>query len=138
MGSLCLGLDDGRMTASQFRTTFRLMDLDDDGKLTPDELAEMFRKLKQGVTEEELQLMITEVTGETDATSIDFNSFMDMLSESLSEKEPDDVMLEAYNVFKGEQESITAEQLRAILEEFGEPLKDAEFAELLKGVELGP
>ena len=41
-------------------------------------------------------------------------------------------------VFKGEQESITAEQLRAILEEFGEPLKDAEFAELLKGVELGP
>ena len=85
------------MTASQFRTTFRLVDLDDDGKLTPDELAEMFRKLKQGVTEEELQLMITEVTGETDATSIDFNSFMDMLSESLSEKEPDDVMLEAYN-----------------------------------------
>ena len=81
---------------AQFRTTFRLVDTDGDGRVSKDEVAGMLDKLGQSATDEELSLMVAEATGSAEADAIDFDSFMGMMGDALADKEPEDMLRDAY------------------------------------------
>ncbi|XP_016729717.2 calmodulin [Gossypium hirsutum] len=117
---------------SEFKEAFSLFDKDGDGCITTKELGTVMRSLGQNPTEAELQDMINEVDADGNGT-IDFPEFLNLMARKMKDTDSEEELKEAFRVFDKDQNGfISAAELRHVMTNLGEKLKDAEFNERFK------
>ena len=117
---------------SEFKEAFDLFDKDGDGRITATELGTVMKNLGQSPSEAELRDMVNEVDENSDGT-IDFQEFLNMLASKLKDGDQKEELLEAFKVFDTNNDGfISPEELRHVMANLGENLKDDEIDEMIK------
>ncbi|KAL5334497.1 hypothetical protein BJX70DRAFT_378229 [Aspergillus crustosus] len=117
---------------AQFKEVFAVFDKDGTGDITATELGEVMRSLGQNPTETELQDIIDELDVDRTGT-IDFDEFLVMMSRKVKDSDPEAELREAFAVFdKDKSGSISAEELRQVLQSIGDDVTDKDVDEMLQ------
>ncbi|KAJ3808337.1 hypothetical protein EV368DRAFT_66826 [Lentinula lateritia] len=99
---------------------------DGDGTITTLELGTVMRSLGQNPTDAELQDMINEVDVDRNGT-IDFDEFLSMMAKKFKDTDSEEEIRQAFQVFdKNGDGTISAKELKAVMESLGENLSDKE------------
>eukprot|EP01095_Lingulamoeba_sp_RSL-Kostka_P009014 TRINITY_DN3077_c0_g3_i1.p1 TRINITY_DN3077_c0_g3~~TRINITY_DN3077_c0_g3_i1.p1 ORF type:complete len:158 (-),score=70.54 TRINITY_DN3077_c0_g3_i1:68-541(-) len=115
----------------ELKDAFSLFDKDGDGKITTKELGIVMRSLGQKPTDAKLNEMIAAVDEDRNGT-IEFEEFLKMMVKKMNTAETEDEVRAAFRVFdKNSDGFITAAELRYVLTNLGEKLRDDEVEELL-------
>ncbi|EXB93240.1 Calmodulin-like protein 11 [Morus notabilis] len=121
---------------ADFQEAFYLLDKDGDGCITIDELATAIKSLDQNPTEEELQRMISEVDVDGNGT-IEFGEFLNLMARKMKEHEAEEELREAFRVFDKDQDGyISPTELRHVMINLGEKLKDEELEQMIREADL--
>ncbi len=117
---------------AEFRCAFDLFDKDQDGMITTKELGTVMRNLGQNPSEEDLQDMIKEV--DLDGSGcIDFNEFLELMSNKMKDQDTEEEMVEAFKVFDRDGNGyITKTDFKIVMGYLGEPLTPDELDEMMK------
>lgn len=119
-------------TISEYKATFDLFDKDRDGRITPQELAEMIQKLGQKVNELEVVEMIQEVDLDGNG-SVDFKEFLGLMVRKMKDTEIDDELLETFKVFDVDGNGfITADELRKIILTIGDDVSTDDVEDMIR------
>ena len=103
----------------EFRQAFDIMDRNQDGVITVDDLAAVMRAIGQSPTHSELQDMIREVDADGNE-NIDFTEFLALMSRQMRQSDIEDELREAFRVFDRDGDGfITAQELRSLLISLG-------------------
>ena len=103
----------------EFRQAFDIMDRNQDGVITVDDLAAVMRAIGQSPTHQELQDMIREVDADGNE-NIDFTEFLALMSRQMRQSDIEDELREAFRVFDRDGDGfITAQELRSLLISLG-------------------
>ncbi|KAB5511660.1 hypothetical protein GE09DRAFT_1047467 [Coniochaeta sp. 2T2.1] len=117
---------------AQYRQVFDLFDKDHTGDITAEELGEVMRGLGLNPSDSELHDLIAEADVNKDG-SIDFNEFLNMMARTVKEVDNEEELKNAFKVFdKDGSGTISAIELRAVLQHLGENLTDDDLDEMLK------
>ncbi|KAF4346178.1 hypothetical protein G4B88_026695 [Cannabis sativa] len=104
--------------------------------ITIDELGIAIRSLDQHPTEDELQSMINEVDLDGNGT-IELGEFLDLMARKMKETEAEDELREAFKVFDKDQDGyISPTELRHVMINLGERLKDEELDQMIREADL--
>lgn len=118
---------------AELEETFKLLDRNNDGYLTVQELGEAMRAMAQHPTEYEIQELVKKPEGEEGPALTDFDTFLTIMAKRLSVPEAEDQLLEAFKVFDKEGTGVlSAADLRKIVTTMGEKLTDEEVEELIR------
>lgn len=117
---------------AEYKASFDLFDKDRDGKISPQELADMMKALGQKVNEVEINEMIQEVdlagTG-----YIDFKEFLGLMVRKMKDIEIEDELLETFKVFdKDGNGYITADELRKVILTIGDNVTTDEVEDMIR------
>ncbi|OHS94714.1 Calmodulin [Tritrichomonas foetus] len=103
----------------EFRQAFDIMDRNQDGAITVDDLASVMRAIGQSPTHNELQDMIREVDADGNET-IDFTEFLALMSRQMRQSDIEEELREAFRVFDRDNDGfITPQELRTLLISLG-------------------
>lgn len=103
----------------EFRQAFDIMDRNQDGVITVDDLNAVMRAIGQSPTHAELQDMIREVDADGNE-NIDFTEFLALMSRQMRQSDIEDELREAFRVFDHDGDGfITAQELRSLLISLG-------------------
>ena len=117
---------------AEYKATFDLFDKDRDGKITPQELADMMKNLGQKVNEIEVTEMIQEVDL-SGSGSVDFKEFLGLMVRKMKDIETDDELLETFKVFdKDGNGFITGDELRKIILTIGDSVTTDEVEDMIR------
>ncbi|OIW34165.1 EF-hand [Coniochaeta ligniaria NRRL 30616] len=117
---------------AQYRQVFDLFDKDHTGDITAEELGEVMKGLGLNPSDSELHDLIAEADVNKDG-SIDFNEFLNMMARTVKEVDNEEELKNAFKVFdKDGSGTISAIELRAVLQHLGENLTDDDLDEMLK------
>ncbi|KAJ9136955.1 EF-hand [Coniochaeta hoffmannii] len=117
---------------AQYRQVFDLFDKDHTGDITADELGEVMKGLGLNPSESELHDLIAEADVNKNG-SIDFHEFLNMMARTVKEVDSEEELKNAFKVFdKDGSGTISAIELRAVLQHLGENLTDDDLDEMLK------
>ncbi|KAE9402549.1 hypothetical protein BT96DRAFT_964719 [Gymnopus androsaceus JB14] len=121
---------------NEFKEAFSLFDKDGDGTITTLELGTVMRSLGQNPTDAELHDMINEVDADGNGT-IDFNEFLDMMAKKFQSADSEEEIRQAFQVFdKDGNGSISAAELKHVMESLGEKLTDKEVEAMISEADL--
>ncbi|KAF8049506.1 hypothetical protein N665_2193s0001 [Sinapis alba] len=96
----------------EFKEVVCLLDKDDDGRITVEELLTVIRSLDQNPTEQELQDIITEIDSDGNAT-IEFAEFLNLITNKLQDNDAEEELKEVFKVFDKDQNGyISASEVR--------------------------
>merc|ERR1712088_24523 len=116
---------------AEFREAFALFDKDGDGTISTKELGTVMNSLGQKPTPQELENMIKEVDIDGNG-EIDFDEFLAMMAKKLKETDLEEDIREAFRVFDNKNSgTISTQELRHIMSNLGEKLKDHEIDEMI-------
>jgi len=116
---------------AEFREAFALFDKDGDGTISTKELGTVMNSLGQKPTPQELENMIKEVDIDGNG-EIDFDEFLAMMAKKLKETDLEEDIREAFRVFDNKNSgTISTQELRHIMANLGEKLKDHEIDEMI-------
>jgi calmodulin len=102
------------------------------GCITTTELGTVMRSLGQNPTERELQDMVNEVDADGSGT-IDFHEFLGLMSRKWKHEDSEEELKEVFRVFDKDQDGyISAAELRHLMTNLGEKLKDGEVDEMVR------
>ncbi|XP_064652568.1 calmodulin-beta-like isoform X2 [Lineus longissimus] len=123
---------------SEYKEAFKLVDKDDDGRITTAELYEVMSFLKNSVSQEQVEVMIDQADIDGNGT-VEFDEFLKMMARRQREepKSSDDEMREFFRVFDRDGNGfIDAQELRYTMKHLGEQLTDAELKDMIKAADL--
>jgi len=121
---------------AEFREAFALFDKDGDGTISTKELGTVMKSLGQKPTVAELNDMINEVDSDGNG-EIDFEEFLSMMAKKLKETDLEEDIREAFRVFdKNSSGIISTMELRHIMTNLGEKLKDSEIDEMIQHADI--
>jgi len=121
---------------AEFREAFALFDKDGDGTISTKELGTVMKSLGQKPTVAELNDMINEVDQDGNG-EIDFEEFLSMMAKKLKETDLEEDIREAFRVFdKNSSGIISTLELRHIMTNLGEKLKDSEIDEMIRHADI--
>merc|ERR1712088_661971 len=116
---------------AEFKEAFALFDKDGDGTISTKELGTVMNSLGQKPTPQELENMIKEVDIDGNG-EIDFDEFLAMMAKKLKETDLEEDIREAFRVFDNKNSgTISTQELRHIMSNLGEKLKDHEIDEMI-------
>ena len=115
----------------EFKKAFQHFDMNGDGVISIDELSVAMRELGHYPTEIELQEMIQEADANRDNV-LDFEEFVAMMLRTIHDSETEMKTLEAFKLFDPDGTGyILKAELKTLMLNFGEPMKEEEIDELL-------
>ena len=119
-----LGLSPRRK--EEFKAAFELLDKNEDGKITLDDIIYIMKNIDLSPTLTEIQEMINEV--DLDGNSIiDFEEFVTLLMKKMQDDDTEEELLEAFKMFDRDGNgNITQDEIKATLNEIGTTLNDEE------------
>ncbi|XP_039296555.1 caltractin ICL1d isoform X2 [Nilaparvata lugens] len=117
---------------AEYKEAFMLFDKDEDGQITMTELGVVMRSLGQRPTETELRDMVNGVDQDGNGT-IEFNEFLQMMSNKMKGADGEDELREAFKVFDSDNDGlISSIDLRHAMTNLGEKLTDEEVDDMIK------
>jgi calmodulin len=120
---------------AEFREAFSLFDKDRDGNITNKELGTVMRSLGQNPTETELANALVSL-GNGDG-KIGFTDFMRVMSNQMADKTSEKKYIESFAIFdEMKNGTISAAELRYILNNLGEKLPEEEINEMICMAEI--
>ena len=115
-------------TLAEFERAFNLIDKNQDGAISPDELKTVMFEAGHQATDEEIQNMIKEADLDNSG-NVDFPQFTKMMKKRMEQNK----LLEAFQTFdKDGSGKVSAEELKQIIKNVGEEISDDELAEMIK------
>eukprot|EP00397_Hematodinium_sp_SG-2012_P060343 GEMP01078446.1.p1 GENE.GEMP01078446.1~~GEMP01078446.1.p1 ORF type:complete len:159 (+),score=50.14 GEMP01078446.1:136-612(+) len=116
----------------EFKEAFSLFDKDGNGTITAEELGVVMRSIGRNPTNEQLRQMIAEVD-EDGSGEIEFPEFLKLMASKLQDSDSIDEMREAFLVFDRDKSgSVSAIELKHVMNNLGEQVTDAEVEEMIK------
>ncbi|XP_064965117.1 calmodulin-like protein 3 [Musa acuminata AAA Group] len=107
------------MDPSELKRVFQMFDRNGDGSITKNELQDSLKNLGIHIPEEELAAMIEKIDVNGDGC-VDVDEFGTLYQTIMGERDEDEDMLEAFNVFDQNGDGfITVEELRSVLSSLG-------------------
>ena len=117
---------------TEVRQAFDLFDTDGQGVIDGNALKVVLRALGFEPRKEEVRKMIASVDKSGSGT-IDFNEFLKLLLDKMSEKDSKEDAMRAFRQFDVDQTGkITFENLKAVSRELGEDMTDEEISEMIE------
>jgi Ca2+-binding EF-hand superfamily protein len=129
-------LESGRPVAGDalhaIRRNFDLMDADEDGRLSRDEVGVLIRALGQNPTDQELRELLDDVPAH-----VDFHGFVNLFQAKYREPTGADVLIQAFHVFDLlDTGKLSADKFREVLTTLGEHVRDADIDAILEEAKL--
>ncbi|CAF1554587.1 unnamed protein product, partial [Didymodactylos carnosus] len=110
----------------EIREAFDLFDSDGSGTIDVKELKVAMRALGFEPKKEEIKKMITDIQKEN-ASTIDFNDFLTLMSQKMAEKDSKEEILKAFRLFDDDNTGkISFKNLKRVAKELGENLTEEE------------
>ncbi|EAT43328.1 AAEL005222-PA [Aedes aegypti] len=120
----------------ELREAFSLFDTNGDGTITCSELGTVLRSLGKNVSDAEVEELLKEVNVDHEGM-IHFPDFVAMMSIRLRDFNSEEELKEAFRIFDRNGDGlISADELRAALQSFGEQLAEEEIEELLREADV--
>ena len=121
---------------AEFKEAFSLFDKDSDGSITCEELRTVMTSFGHNLTTAELQEMIQEVDSDGNG-KIEFSEFITMMAKTMSTRNCNDELLEAFKVLdKDGSGSISEVELRQVMTNIGEKVTDEEIREMIQEADI--
>lgn len=121
---------------AECRAAFKLFDKDNDGTITAAEIGSVLQSIGVDATEEDLKYLLHDLDTDGDGT-IDFEEFAALMSHRNSAAEDNEDMKDAFELFDKDGDGlISAEEMRDVTAILGDPLTDAELAELMASADV--
>jgi calmodulin len=103
----------------EIRDAFALIDQDNDGEISSQEILNVMRNLGRNPTEDEVQQMINEAD-EDESGSIDFEEFLHLMAKKILKEEDDNEVRDAYAAFdRNAAGAIPLEELSMVFRTLG-------------------
>jgi len=103
----------------EIRDAFALIDQDNDGEISSQEILNVMRNLGRNPTEDEVQQMINEAD-EDESGSIDFEEFLHLMAKKMLKEEDDNEVRDAYVAFdRNADGAIPLEELSMVFRTLG-------------------
>ena len=100
-----------------------------------DELMPVMKALGCLPNRAELDQLINEID-EDGSGEIDFDEFLTLMDKKLSEPSTDEELKQAFKVFDVNGDNISADELKQVLEQYGQHLSDEEYEEMIQEVDM--
>ncbi|CAF0896940.1 unnamed protein product [Rotaria sordida] len=116
---------------TEIREAFDLFDADGSGTIDVKELKVAMRALGFEPKKEEIKKMISDIQKEN-AGTIDFNDFLQLMSQKMAEKDSKEEILKAFRLFDDDNTGkISFKNLKRVAKELGENLTEEELQEMI-------
>lgn len=116
---------------NEFREAFSLFDKDGNGSISEKELKLAMKSIGQNASDIEIQEMVLEADLDGDG-EIDFNEFLSLMARKMKDTDEEEELLQAFGIFdRNEDGYITADDLRQLMNFWGEKITDKEAEEML-------
>ncbi|KAK5794051.1 calmodulin-like protein 8 [Gossypium arboreum] len=120
----------------EFKEAFCLFEKYGNGCVTVEELAMVIGSLDRYPTEEELHDMITEFDADGNG-AVELAEFFNLMAKKMKETDAEEELQEAFKVFDKDQNGyISANELRHVMINLGEKLRDEEVGQMIKEADL--
>ncbi|CAF3964583.1 unnamed protein product, partial [Rotaria magnacalcarata] len=115
----------------EIREAFDLFDADGTGSIDVKELKVAMRALGFEPKKEEIKKMLGDIQKEN-ASTIDFNDFLQLMSQRMAEKDSKEEILKAFRLFDDDSTGrISFKNLKRVAKELGENLTEEELQEMI-------
>lgn len=122
---------------AEIRQAFDLFDTEGQGVIDANALKVVLRALGFEPRKEQVKQMIASVEGASDTGMIDFNEFLELLLQKMSEKDTKEDAMRAFRQFDlDHQGRISFANLQAVARELGETMTDEEISEMITAADL--
>jgi len=112
----------------EFKEAFNMIDQDHDGFISNQDLQEMFASLGKNVTEDLIEKMISEASG-----NINFTMFLTLFGEKLTGTDPEDVIRNAFQCFDTDNSgTISEDRFREVMTTMGDRFTDEQMDTLFR------
>lgn len=120
---------------AEFREAFDLIDKDNNGRITTEDLLVMMRSLGQNPTGQELKDMVDPLDGDGDG-EIDFDEFLTVMASGMKATDTEDELKCAFEALDRNHDGyITGAELKAAMVRLGERLTDEEVQEVIRATD---
>ena len=122
----------------ELRSAFNLFDLDNDGKITLEELGAIFSVMGEALTYKELRSIIKEANSEAmDKDYITFEDFCFVMNSKMSDNATERELAEAFKVFDREGNGyITTQELKHVMLKVADELTEEEVDAMIKQADV--
>eukprot|EP01028_Stygiella_incarcerata_P004230 TRINITY_DN1905_c0_g1_i2.p1 TRINITY_DN1905_c0_g1~~TRINITY_DN1905_c0_g1_i2.p1 ORF type:complete len:168 (-),score=68.15 TRINITY_DN1905_c0_g1_i2:261-764(-) len=115
----------------EIKEAFELFDTEKTGRIDAHEMKVAMRALGFDVKKEHVLRILEEYDREGTGT-IDFNDFLEVMTEKISQRDPDEEILKAFRLFDDDSSGkITLKNLRRVARELGETMTDDELQAMI-------
>lgn len=120
----------------ELRDAFALFDRNGTGSITSSELSTVLRSLGKSVSDAEVKVLLKDLNVDHEGR-IQFPDFVAMMSVRMRQLNREGELKEAFRIFdRNGNGLISADELRAALESFGEKMSEEELDELLREADI--